>query len=568
MMIFRRAQSNKDFIATAEEIVAGGLYVHPSWPIIKIENILWDEDPYKDNTWCFYLHSLDIVGYLMNAYELKSKVKYLQKAQEIIESWIKANPTKEKQMSPAAWKDHSVANRVVNMIHFWIHYEKSAIYNKDFSKEIKKSLNRHGDFLEDDNNHTFTNNHGIFQDRSLIELAIIFPAFPNAERWYDKAINRFMQHVEKDVSSSGVHLEHSDAYHIIVMRLFSSINEFLIYHNRGKKELTNLSFQMEEFLAYAVKPDQRIPTNGDSGPDRIGFLSEKDIKNPYLLYVKSKGRKGKRPDNSILYKDAGTAIIRNHWNFNNEQLYLRFIAAFHSKVHKHADDLSFLLSIGETDFFVDSGKYNYKEKDPYRQYFRSTMAHNTITVNRKTYPIDGKLIGKSKIVQYKDEEQYSFVQGQHTLYEGVTIKRSILYLKDTGAILIYDDLDSKTEQTYSQIFNVGEHVNFIPINKKHCLFESKLNGKMIELRQINHVTEFKHYTGSDKPIAGWYSDRFNEKKPIEQLQFTNKGTALEYKTIINTNIDKGVKNYSVSKSSDKIMFGITYKDNQAMTISI
>lgn len=567
-MIFRRAQSNKDFIATAEEIVDGGLYVHASWPVVKVENILWDEDPYTDTTWCFYLHSLDIVGYLMNAYELKSAESYLKKAQEIIKSWIMANPSKENQMSPAAWKDHSVANRVVNMIHFWTYYEKSTIYNEDFANKMKASLNLHGDFLEDDNNHTFTNNHGIFQDRSLIELAIIFPDFPNSKRWYDKAINRFMQHVEKDISPSGVHLEHSDAYHIIVMRLFSSIDEFLRYHKRERTELTSLLNQMEEFLAYATKPNYRIPTNGDSGPDRIGFLVEKDIKNPYLLYAKSKGKMGKKPAKSILYKDAGTAIIRNNWKFDNQQLYLRFLAAFHSKVHKHADDLSFLLSIGETDYFVDSGKYNYRERDEYRQYFRSTLAHNTITINKKSYPIDGKLIGKSKITNFKDDEQYTFVQGQHKLYPGVTVTRSILYLREREAILIFDELNSKVENTYSQIFNIGEHVTLIPISKKRCLLESKLNGKMIELLQLNHVTEYRQYSGSKEPIAGWYSEKFNEKKPIEQLQFTNKGIGLEYRTVINTSMDKGVKNYSVSKLNNKLVFKIIYKDNRTATITI
>ena len=36
-------------------------------------------------------------------------------------------------------------------------------------------LKLHGDFLADNHNYTAGNNHGIFQDRSLIELALLFP---------------------------------------------------------------------------------------------------------------------------------------------------------------------------------------------------------------------------------------------------------------------------------------------------------------------------------------------------------------------------------------------------------
>lgn len=560
-MIFTRTKPNKKSVEIADKIISGELYVHGSWPTVKFDKIEWNEDPYKDITWCFYLHSLDIVGYLMNAYELKPNEAYLKKSEEIIRSWIKANPSKENQKSFYAWKDHSVANRIVNMIQFWMSYKESALYTDEFKGILMQSLAQHGDYLELDQNHTFINNHGIFQDRSLIELAVLFPEFPNADKWYNKAINRFMLHVKKDVAKSGVHLEHSDAYHLIVMRLFSSINEFLNFHNRPTKDLTELIYKMEEFLGYALKPDMRIPTNGDSGPDTINSIRKEDIRNPHLLYVKTKGKEGEMPELNKLYKDSGYAFIRNNWNVNQKQLYLRLLAGFHSRVHKHADDLSVLLSIGNTDFFVDSGKYNYKEKDPFRQYFRSTIAHNTITVDRKTYPIEDKLIGKSKITELKEHEKYVLVHGQHNLYPGVIIKRSILYLKDTEAILLFDQIKSNKERTYTQTFNVGENVDLIPLGKKRCLLESKLDGKMIELRQINHVTEFKSFRGSTDPIAGWYSAKFNEKSAISQLQFTNKGVNLDYRTIINTDINKGVKYYSVNQSEKELVFKITYKNN-------
>ncbi|MEH7110442.1 hypothetical protein V7083_22200, partial [Bacillus sp. JJ1764] len=88
----------------------------------------------------------------------------------------------------------------------------------------------------------------------------------------------------------------------------------------------------------------------------------------------------------------------------------------------------------------------------------------------------------------------------------------------------------------------------------------------IELLQLNHVTELKDFNGNVEPIAGWQSTKFNEKYPITQLQFSNKGTDLEYKTIINTSISNGLKNYTFKNESEKDILTVTYKNNDKETI--
>ena len=114
----------------------------------------------------------------------------------------------------------------------------------------------------------------------------------------------------------------------------------------------------------------------------------------------------------------------------------------HSNVHKHADDLSFLLTYGKTDFFVDSGKYNYNETDAYRKYFRSSLSHNTITVDGQSYPLGNRQVNKSRIDHYKTASTYSYVTGSHDLYDGVSIQRTVIYLKKMNSFLIHDVMTS------------------------------------------------------------------------------------------------------------------------------
>ncbi len=567
-MIFRRHNISQEHIEIADGIIENQLFVHPAWKPINIGEIDWKMDPYNDGTWCFYLHSLDLICYLVNSYELTGKIEYLTESKKIIKSWINENLKRNSNLSPYAWKDHSVANRVVNFIHFYTHYKKNNVVDDKFDELLFLTLKEHGEYLVKDENHTFTNNHGIFQDRSLIALSVLFPSLPKSKMWYEKSIERFMLHVDKDVSKSGIHLEHSDAYHIIVFRLFSSIYEFLKFHEKEEKRLKDLLYKMQEFLAYVYKPDMRIPMNGDSGPDSIGFIEEGSIYNELLLYVKTKGLKGKVPMLAKCYKDAGTAFIRNNWKIDSKQLYFRIFAAYHSKVHKHADDLSFVLSKGKTNFFIDSGKYNYKEQDNYRKYFRSSMAHNSITVNNETYPIHGSLINKSKIIQFIDNDNYVYIEAMHKLFTNVSFNRKVLYLKEREAFIIYDDLKSNKIKRYSQIFNIGEDVSINVLSKNRIILESKIDKNKIELIQVNRVPEFKKYFGSEEPIAGWQSAKFNQKKPIMQLRFSEKEKNVNYKTIINTELKKGIKKFNVTEKEGEITFKILYKDNSNQMIKL
>lgn len=567
-MIFKNP-INKDPEIVADKLLNNELFVHPSWEIIPILNgeIDWTQNPFNSNTWCFYLHSLSPVNYLVASYEKCHKTEYIKKAAAMVTSWLESNDSLKEVQSKFAWKDHSTANRVIALIYFWTNYKKSEIYEEDFECQLFKSLKRHGDFLFDDKNYNFRNNHGAYQDRSLIELATLFPEWENSCMWFDKAKIRLMNYIKKFISPSGIHKEHSAAYHILMIKLLQGIDEFLIYHDKEIPELSQTIYDMEEYLAYIVKPSGVIPMTGDSGPDRITFLKQDKIKNPKLLYVRMNGKKGEKPLNEIVYKEDGIGIFRDSWQ-NKNPLFLKFTAAFHSLAHKHADDLSFILTIGNTDFFVDSGKYNYKEQDAFRKYFRSSLAHNSITVNRKTYELQSNQSGKSKILCYGIYEDFSYLIAQHELYPGVKIERTLIYFKKSSSVLLHDQIKSSQLRTYSQIYNIGKDVIVEPITKKKIKLTSAIDNKSIELIQVNHVTEFKNFYGETAPIAGWQSSAFNDKYPIHQLQFSNKGKEMEYKTIINLNPNKGIKNFTLKPVNNKNTYKVIFKNNDNYTFDL
>lgn len=567
--IFKRTASSTKSIHIADKILNNQLYVSSIWPAYPFKGSLtWKENPYHDPSWCFYFHSLDTVGYLMNAYEKNPSQDYLKKAKWYIDSWIKANPSPQNQASAFAWSDHSTANRVTNIIYFWQYYKKSKIYDKAYEENLMNLLEVHGDFLANNQNYTKGMNHGIYQDRSLIELALLFPNMKNSQLWYETAMSRLLSHVYHDVTRSGIHKEHSPAYHLLVLNLFKGIDTFLIQFNKKEPELKNIVVKMEDYLAYLAKPDGDLPIMGDSEPKNIHSLDSTNISSPALNYVLSKGIKGKQPANDSFYPDGGVAIFRNGWNIK-DPLYILFTAAFHSNIHKHADDLSFLFTYGKTNFFVDSGKYNYIETNPYRQYFKSTMAHNTITVDGKSYPLTNVQSNKAKIHRYQTTNHYSYVTGSHSLYRGITIQRTLIYLKRFNSLLIRDVINSNQKHAYRETFNVGKDVQIIRTNHDETfILKSKKENKQIEFKNLNKANDFKHFIGSKNPIAGWQSILFNQKYPIAQLQFTNYAKEVEFTLVINTHSNMGVQTYTVKNNPTNDLYTIVYKDGKQESIQI
>lgn len=570
LFIFTRTQPNSNSVTIGDRLVNNQLYVNSIWPTYTFtDSLTWKEDPYKDVSWRFYFHSLDMVGYLINAYQLNPNQAYLEKAKWYIESWMAANPSPSNQASPSAWDDHSTANRVVNIVYFWKYYKNSSIYDPAFGDSLKKMLELHGDFLADDANYR-ESNQGIFEDRSLIMLALLFPDMKNSQYWYNKAMNRLMVHVHSDLTQSGVHKEHSPSYLVVTLNLFISINDFIHQFNMDKPELTDAIKKMEDYLAYLVQPDGTLPLLGDSVLSNVNSFDPNTLQSDQFKYIVTKGTQGIKPINDAFYADGGIAIFRKMWNVDMP-FYFLLTAAYHSNVHKHADDLSFLLTYGKTNFFVDSGRYSYNETDSYRKYFRSTMAHNTITVDGKSYPLTKSQVNNSRIDHYKTASTYSYVIGSHELYNGVFIERTVIYLKNINSILIHDLLVSNDKHSYSEIFNIGKDVQVENDNKynKNFILKSTIENNDIEFKHLTTASKFTQYTGSKNPIAGWQSLKVNEKLPITQLQFTtNNKTNMEYKFVINTNIKNGVQSYNVKSGTKYDLYTIKYKNGQQGNIRI
>ncbi|MGJ9383979.1 heparinase II/III family protein [Salipaludibacillus sp. CF4.18] len=534
-------------------ILDNQIYVLSIWEPYKYKTLDWNMNPYQDNSWQLYFHSLRMLDYLLNAYEVNGETKYLDKAIELAIDWIDNN-TQDDPSTRWAWADHAVSSRILTISYLLDVIQKSNYDDYDKVSKIYQSLHEHAVWQFNNENYRYPHNHGIMQDRSLIQASWMFKGFTESDEWYDLSISRLGKQLESSISSEGVHLEHSPYYHIHTFKLFSEIEELL--NERGGTlggELEEKLTKMKQYLAYVYKPDGTLPLVGDTVLTTVDSISS--FNGEYIDFIESKGLEGTPPGkSSVVFEEAGVGILRDKWGYGSnfdKSTYLFLQAGYHSNTHKHADDLAFVLFGGGHDIFVGPGKYTYNNSDM-RKHLMSALSHNTVTVNQKSYNLDMKNTG-TFIKDYEFTDSYDRIKAVHNLYDGVTFNREITFLKP-NVIILRDSLASNSVNQYEQRFNLNPNSELIEIDKDKVKFQ--VGGDLeVTMRQFNQIDSLNHYYGSKDPIRGLVSYKTNELTKVNQLEFIKEGKNEEFITVIEMESDsfeQKVENLEIVRKDNKL----------------
>jgi hypothetical protein len=119
--------------------------------------------------------------------------------------------------------------------------------------------------------------------------------------------------------------------------------------------------------------------------------------------------------------------------------------------HAHADALAFDLVALGCPFLTDSGTYTYTGSLEERNYFRSSAAHNTVTVDGESSSVPASAfrwshIANSRLTAWVTRPRIDYFEGTHDGYERLaepaTHHRSVFFLKNDYWVL-RDRIESK-----------------------------------------------------------------------------------------------------------------------------
>ena len=495
---------------------------------------------------------------LGKAFFLTRNEKYSQKALEFIDTWIDQNPP-YKGINWASSIEFSI--RQISWLWTLKFISDSRHLNEAIKRKIKASMflqthyiTKHLSF------YSSAGNHLISELACMIFVGICL----DQKDWVKKALRILNEQIDDQIYSDGVGTEQSSSYQVHTMEFYTlallaaidinitppekileSLHRGAVFINSISDENGNL-FSIGDNDSGEILKLSHTYKNNKTLVNMISLLTNDnrllqpdchlDEKSFWLLgpqkysslikYAKNEPRKVKDS-----FPDGGYYLLRN--DLNKKKILILFdcgpIGMKPMAGHGHADALSFILFVNDFPVFIDPGTYTYFKNDFWRNYFRGTTAHNTLTINKKNQVIFGGrfLVAKQGICECLEWVPSHKVSGQFKGYskrrEKTVHLRTINFDTKDGVVSIHDSAEVKDEASIEQFFHLGKKCDLIP--HQNNVFKIKTPRDEFYL-ELDKNIESKIYYGDESLPLGWYSEMYNSK----QKTITLMGKKQKYKS--------------------------------------
>jgi hypothetical protein len=414
---------------------------------------------------------------LGQAYWLTSDERYAQTFTAQIDSWMDQNPPK----LGVNWASSlEVAFRSISWL--WALYffrESPALTPEPFLRAMK-FLYLNARHLETYLSTYFSpNTHLTGEALGLFYLGTLFPEFKEAGRWRETGLRILIAQLSNQVKSDGVYFEQSSYYHRYTTDFYTHL--LILLRLNGQTVPLEVEGKLKallDHLLYITRPDGTTPLFGDDDGGRLVMLDRRPANDfratlstgtalfglPDYKYVAAEaaeetlwllGADGLREFDrvqsrepsrqSVAFQAGGYYVMRDGWTKTSN--YLLFDCGPHGADncgHAHADALTFQLAANGTTLLVDPGTYTYTGSKELRDWFRSSAAHNTLTLDGESSsvsdgPFSWRTIARCGPVAWISQKRFDYLEGRHDGYERLaepaTHSRSILFLKNDYWVL-------------------------------------------------------------------------------------------------------------------------------------
>lgn len=420
---------------------------------------------------------------LGQAYWLTGDERYARTFVDHLEAWMKSNPPK----LGINWASSlEVAFRSISWLWAFNFFKSSTAVSKETVHRAWKFLYLNARHLESYLSTYFSpNTHLTGEALGLFFLGTLLPEFKEARRWQELGSRILLEQLPVHVRSDGVYFEQSSYYHRYTTDFYL---HFLLLSRANKVDtpahVEESLCRLLDHLLYVTRPDGTTPLFGDDDGGRLVTLDVRAANDfraalaigaavmnrgdykfvagdaaEELLWLS--GVEGLNAFDSLVatepsemskaFFDGGYFVMRDGWT--SESNYLLFDCGPHGSLncgHAHADALSIDLAANGRTVLVDPGTYTYTGSKDLRDWFRSSRAHNTVTLDGESSSGPGgafswQSIASCSLEKWISEERYDFVSGSHDGYrrlsDPASVTREILFLKGNYWIM-RDALDA------------------------------------------------------------------------------------------------------------------------------
>lgn len=568
-------------VARADAILGG------SWPVFATQADLAGPDPdwFRDpatgrrapaDPYCFDVpyREEDAVGnvkhvwevsrlhhvtVLAAAYHRTGQARYAEHALAHLQSWWRANPP----LCGIHWVSGiELGLRLVA----WVWTRRlldsypgiSGLFERN--PAFQRQLHAHQSWLATfPSRGSSANNHLIAELVGLLASSLAFPLFATSAAWAARAAAELERESERQTFPDGLNREMAGGYHVFVLEMLLVAG---CEADAAGAPLADAFWRrirdMADALAATV--DARLATarQGDDDEGRALLLAPDRSATETVLEAAARilgpapwwprlrmdgigasllaglarrrsmpdGRPARRPN---AFPAAGISILRDPQP-GPEEIWCRLDHGPHgflaTAAHAHADALSFELRLGGRQILVDPGTYCYHGEPAWRDYFRSTIAHNALELLGRDQALQGGPFlwltrPEARLVAARglDDGPVAEVEAEHDGYRdaGAIHRRRLVLDRRSRRLDILDSIAGPAPVPARLAFNLHPDVACsLRGNLATLSWEAEGLRRQAVLALPGDLAWSAH-RGETAPILGWYSPRFGLRQPATLL---------------------------------------------------
>lgn len=507
---------------------------------------------------------------LGRAYRATGDERYADAFVGQLTSWAEANPPK---LGPNWVSSLEVAFRAISWLWALELFRDSPRLTPEVFLLALKLLYLHARHIETYlSTYSSPNTHLTGEALGLYYLGLLLPRVARASRWRATGERILLAELDRHVRPDGVYFEQSSYYHRYTADFCTHLYVLASANGgRGLAKLRRALTALLDHLMYVTKPDGTTPLFGDDDGGKLLKFDERpaaDFRAALSTGAALLGRGDYKfvsglpcaetlwllgPDGlrafdalkatppaagSRAFPDGGYYVMRDGWRRDSD--YLLLDCGPHGTLncgHAHADALSYELAARGRTLLVDPGTYTYTGSAELRDHFRSSAAHNTLTVDGEPSSVPGgpfswRHVARAEARTWHTHPRFDLFAGGHDGYarlaDPVLHERRVLHVKGSHWI-ICDRAESAGAHRYDL------HFHFAP-DASPALVVDEGNIEFVREKGEPGAGLDIYVFGAGgrwRRKEGWVSSCYGAKRPAPVFVHTVDGTgAQEFVTLL------------------------------------
>ena len=553
------------------------------------QDINWKYWPVQDNELRWQLHRHKWFTPMGKAYRLSGDEKYAKEWAFQYMDWIKKNPLVkinkddyemkgkaaegEAENARFAWRPLEVSHRLQDQTSQFQLFIISPSFTPEFLTEFLLNYHKHAVHILQ--NYSDQGNHLLFEAQRIMYAGVFFPEFKEAAAWRKSGIDILNREIGVQVYEDGGQFELDPHYHLAAINIFCKalyLADMNGFRNEFPQKYMDTVENMIMFYLNICFPDYTNPCFSDA---KLAKKKEmiKNYKewhklypeNQTIQYFATEGKQGALPAYlSKGFLKSGFFVFRNSWGTDAVQMVVK--AGPKAFWHCQPDNGTFELWFNGKNLFPDSGSYVYagdEEVMKWRNWFRQTRVHNTLTLNDETLETTESV---TRLWQPEGKEQILVTENQG--YKNLKHRRSVFFVDNTYFVIVDEAVgtakgminlhyqmprgkiaNSREDMTFVTEFEPGSNMKlqcFGPegmsmkkeegwqstdYRKKMKRMNVSFNARKSDETPVRYITVIypvKNTQDAPKISAAFKNKKFNEQSLEVEVKINGKKRILKY----------------------------------------